>query len=166
MPKSLLTLCQWVDRYLEHTVHTGDKNSSHTVLNDCQSSKRERKKRIRFKGRGVCEEGTRDEEEEGEASSPLWMTFWQQGLMVSTRKIEIFQVIQGWPHFSLLFPLTLSLSIIKRLSVGIKQSPWGSSCVRLGTVLSVQSAFSKTRATRVPSPAKERCIFKRPVTCC
>lgn len=124
------------------------------------------KKRIRFKGRGVCGEGTRDEEEEGEASSPLWMTFWRQGLMVSTRKIEIFQVIQGWPHFSLLFPLALSLSIIKRLSVGIKQSPWGSSCVRLSTVLGAQSAFSKTRATRIPPPAKERCIFKRPVTCC
>ncbi len=124
------------------------------------------KKRIRFKGRGVCREGTRDEEEEGEASIPLWMTFWQQGLMVSTRKIEIFQVIQGWPHFSLLFPLGLSLSIIKRLSVGIKQSPWGSSCVRPGPVLNAQSAFSKMRATRVPPPAKERCIFKRPVTCC
>lgn len=93
------------------------------------ASDRGKKTRIRFKGRGVCGEGTRDEEEEGEASSPLWMTFWQQGLMVSTRKIEIFQVIQGWPHFSLLFALTLSLSIIKRLSVGIKQSPWGSSCV-------------------------------------
>lgn len=33
-------------------------------------------------------------------------------------------------------------------------------------VLSVQSSFSKPRATRVPPPAKERCIFKRPVTCC
>lgn len=31
-------MCQWVDRYLECIVESGDKNSSHTVLNDCQSS--------------------------------------------------------------------------------------------------------------------------------
>lgn len=36
--ESLLKVCQWVDRYLECIVESGDKNSSHTVLNDCQSS--------------------------------------------------------------------------------------------------------------------------------
>lgn len=136
------------------------------------ASERERergKKRIRFKGRGVCGEGTRDEEEEGEASSPLWMTFWQQGLMVSTRKIEIFQVIQGWPHFSLLFPRALSLTRFQ-LSKGCL---WESNSL-LGGVHACVSALSS--ALRAPSRRrgplvacrlpKSRCIFKRPVTCC
>ena len=35
--RSLLKVCQWVDRYLECIVESGDKNSGHSVLNDCQS---------------------------------------------------------------------------------------------------------------------------------
>lgn len=100
--------------FLEHSVDTSDKHLSRIALNDCWS-----KGRGRIKGRRAGIEGKVDAGGGGGEEHSSVDGILSAGLMVSTRKIEIFLVIQGWPHFSFFPFLSLSPLSLSELSKGL-----------------------------------------------
>lgn len=114
-----LQVCQCVDGYLGCTVRSGDKNSGHMVLNDCQSSIKPIQGQMSLRANSGGN-GSAWQERVGGGIVPSGLLF--DSIDIICRNCHVFLDHSRLGTFFIFDPPILLL--IKELFVGIEESPW------------------------------------------